>query len=158
MQPLCWGHKLQTEKTKNWFKSQNIKNGSLGKKRADCLQKWYFCLLCSNSIISVPKNHLRPNLQNGDRRAATSVQLQYVGVTISTNWMGAYNPKAIFSSQSKIVITFASKTLLTELAQRVFQNDYVALLKLFRNSGKHLGPLRVSRLMPVFSSGFIRVI
>ena len=44
------------------------------------------------------------------------MQLQYVGVTISTNWMGVEGPKVIIFLQSKVVIAFASRVFLTEHA------------------------------------------
>ena len=59
----------------------------------------------------------------------------------------------MFFSQSKSVITSASKIFLNDRAQRVFQNHYVTPLKSLRNSGKYLEPLakyRESGLMPEF--------
>ena len=38
-------------------------------------------------IYSVPLNHLRSNFENGDQRGDTNVQLQYMGISVSNNWM-----------------------------------------------------------------------
>ena len=102
--PLCLGGQTENYPENNSnAKKVDFQMSFIGKRKELIVYKSKFSVfLMQKKIHSVSSNHIRPNLQNCDRRAGTRLQLQYMGVTISTNWIGGIDPESYFFCNQKL--------------------------------------------------------